>query len=169
MTLKPLSSVTPSPGDTITASFAAGCFWNVEATFAPLPGVKKTTVGYTGGHSPAPTYQQICAGNTGHAETLQLEFDPAQISYMTLLDTFWASHDPTTLNRQGLDRGEQYRSIIFYHDAQQQRLAEASRVATQKTLKKLIVTAIVPATIFYPAENYHQRYFEKNTISCHKP
>ena len=146
------------------ASFAAGCFWGVEATFAALKGVIRTTVGYAGGHLANPSYQAVCTGTTGHAETLQLTFDPKQICYQTLLHTFWECHDPTTPDRQGPDVGSQYRSVIFYHNPTQQRLAEASKVMAQTRISKPIVTAIIPMRVFYPAENDHQQYFKKHAI-----
>ncbi len=151
------------------ANFAAGCFWGVEAAFANLSGVNKTTVGYQNGHTTNPTYQEVCTDKTGHAEAIQIEFDPEQISYNELLETFWAIHDPTTLNQQGPDEGRQYRSAIFYHDAAQKQAAEKSRTIAQKDWQQPIVTEITEASIFYPAEEYHQRYFERNAISCHIP
>jgi peptide-methionine (S)-S-oxide reductase len=144
------------------ATFAAGCFWGVEASFREIEGVVYTTVGYTGGGTPDPSYEQVCSGATGHAESVDVWFDPAIVSYDDLLGTFWSSHDPTTCNRQGWDFGSQYRSAIFFHDAEQERLATASRDAHQATLSKPIVTEIVPASAFYDAEEYHQRYFEKH-------
>ena len=146
-----------------TASFAAGCFWGVEATFRELKGVVETTVGYMGGHSKNPTYNDVCTGQTGHAETLQLKYDPALISYEKLLEVFWNKHDPTTKNRQGPDIGEQYRSIIFYHNEEQKKLAEESkkRLDSSGKYRNPVVTEIIPAETFYPAEDYHQRYLEK--------
>lgn len=145
------------------AIFAAGCFWGVEADFRALPGVVRTTVGYTGGTVPHPTYAQVCAGCTGHAEAVRVEFDPAKISYAQLLDAFWKGHDPTTLNRQGPDRGTQYRSAIFFLDAAQQTAAEQSKhkLETARAFPRPIVTEIVAAGPFYPAEEYHQQYLEK--------
>jgi len=150
-----------------TAIFAAGCFWGVEAAFRQLPGVVEVTSGYTGGHTVAPSYQDVCSGRTGHAEAVEVVFDPQQISYDALLDAFWKIHDPTTPNRQGPDVGTQYRSAIFTHGAEQQRLAEASRAREQLNQSKPIVTEIAPAGDFYPAEDYHQRYFERNGVACH--
>lgn len=150
-----------------TAVFAAGCFWGVEAAFRQLPGVLEVTSGYTGGHTVAPSYQDVCSGRTGHAEAVEVIYDPQQISYDALLDAFWKIHDPTTPNRQGPDVGTQYRSAIFTHGAEQQRLAEASREREQANQSKPIVTEIAPAGDFYPAEDYHQRYFERNGVACH--
>ena len=150
------------------AIFAAGCFWGVEAAFREVPGVTATTVGYTGGTVENPSYRVVCTGHTGHAEAVQVEFDPAKVSYEQLLDVFWASHDPTTLNRQGWDIGSQYRSAIFFNDAAQQAAATASLQARQGQRRKPIVTEITPASAFYPAENYHQQYLEKRgQASCH--
>jgi peptide-methionine (S)-S-oxide reductase len=144
------------------ATFAAGCFWGVEASFREIEGVLKTTVGYTGGTVANPSYEQVCSDTTGHAEAVEVWFDPSKVSYGDLLHTFWAVHDPTTRNRQGWDFGSQYRSAIFTHDAEQEREAIAARDARQENLTKEIVTQIVPATQFYDAEDYHQRYFEKH-------
>ena len=152
------------------ATFAAGCFWGVEEAFREIPGVISTAVGYTGGTLKNPTYQDVCSGRTGHAEALEVEFDPARVSYLELLAMFWKSHDPTTLNRQGPDVGSQYRSAIFYHDAQQEKEARESKaiLEKEKIFKRPIVTEITPATEFYRAEDYHQRYFERRGIrSCH--
>ena len=145
------------------ASFAAGCFWGVEAAFREFNGIISTTVGYMGGHTENPNYGDVCKGNTGHAETLQITYDPAKISYDQLLETFWNNHDPTTINRQGPDVGEQYRSIIFYHNTEQKELAEKSKEKLDSSgrFKNPIVTEIIPATTFYPAEDYHQQYLEK--------
>jgi peptide-methionine (S)-S-oxide reductase len=151
-----------------TAVFAAGCFWGVEAAFREIPGVTATTVGYTGGTTESPSYRQVCSGRTGHAEAVQVEFDPATVSYEQLLDVFWANHDPTTLNRQGWDLGTQYRSAIFFTDAAQQAAATASLNVHQENRRKPIVTEITPASAFYPAEDYHQQYLEKRgQASCH--
>ena len=153
-----------------TATFAAGCFWGVEAAFRALDGVLETAAGYMGGHLDNPTYEQVCSDTTGHAETVQVLFDPDRISYEQLLDAFWNCHDPTTENRQGPDFGSQYRSAIFYHDESQKAAAIASKERLQHSgrLHRPIVTQIVPATTFYRAEEYHQRYFEKNGGgSCH--
>jgi peptide-methionine (S)-S-oxide reductase len=144
------------------ATFAAGCFWGVEAAFRELDGVLDVSVGYTGGTTPEPTYEQVCGGATGHAEAVEVSFDPAVVSYRQLLDTFWHVHNPTTLNRQGWDFGSQYRSAIFFHDPSQERLALATRMSEQESLVKPIVTEIVPAATFYRAEEYHQRYFERS-------
>ena len=144
------------------ATFAAGCFWGVEATFRAIPGVLQTAVGYTGGHVPSPTYRQVCGHRTGHAEAVEVWFDPAQVSYAQLLETFWGSHNPTTRHRQGLDFGSQYRSAIFYHGAAQEALAIESRDLEQKSRRRQIVTEITPASAFYRAEEYHQRYLEKH-------
>lgn len=148
---------------TEVATLGGGCFWCMEAVFERLPGVKSVTSGYAGGHTANPTYEQVCTGMTGHAEVTQIEFDPARISYNQLLDVFWQAHDPTTLNRQGADEGTQYRSIILYHDAAQKLAAEKSRAEAQKHFKHPIVTEIVPFTEFYPAENYHQAFYDNNT------
>ncbi len=144
-----------------TATFAAGCFWGVEAELRALPGVTRTTVGYSGGSVDRPTYKQVCRGRTGHAEAVRVEYDPTAISYEDLLETFWANHNPTTRNRQGWDVGSQYRSAIFFNDEQQQQAALTSREAHQSALKRKIVTEIIPAQRFWPAEDYHQQYLEK--------
>ena len=145
------------------ATFAAGCFWGVEADFRDVEGVVKTTVGYTGGHFAKPTYEDVCSDSTGHAEAVLVEFDPNTVTYEELLAVFWNLHDPTTLNRQGPDRGSQYRSAIFYHDDAQKAAALASRDALEKSgkYKRPIVTEIAPADTFWPAEDYHQQYLEK--------
>ena len=149
------------------ATFAAGCFWGVEATFRAIPGVLRTAVGYTGGHVPNPSYRQVCGHRTGHAEAVEVWFDPAQVSYAQLLETFWRSHNPTTRHRQGLDFGSQYRSAIFYHGAAQEALAIESRDLEQESRRRQIVTEITPASAFYRAEEYHQRYLEKHgNASC---
>jgi peptide-methionine (S)-S-oxide reductase len=144
------------------ATFAAGCFWGVEASFREIEGVVATKVGYTGGTTDDPTYQQVCSDRTGHAEAVDVWFDPAIVSYDQLLSVFWTIHDPTTRNRQGWDLGSQYRSAVFFHDADQESVAIASRDARQVSLSRPIVTQIVPAPRFYDAEEYHQRYFEKH-------
>ncbi len=152
------------------ATFAAGCFWGIEAAFQKTPGVLQTAVGYMGGHTADPTYEQVCTDRTGHAEVVQVEFDPQQVRYEQLLDVFWKIHDPTQLNRQGPDHGTQYRSAIFYHSPEQQAAAEASRqtLAESGKWKQPIVTLIVPAEAFYRAEEYHQQYLEKRgQSSCH--
>ena len=144
------------------ATFAAGCFWGVEASFREIEGVLKTTVGYTGGTVVAPSYEQVCSDSTGHAEAVEVWFDPSKVTYGDLLHTFWEVHDPTSRNRQGWDFGSQYRSAVFFGDAEQERQAIASRDERQANLSKEIVTQIVPAPDFYDAEDYHQRYFEKH-------
>ncbi len=152
------------------ATFGAGCFWGVEATFRRLPGVSNTAVGYCGGHTAQPTYEQICTDRTGHAEVVRVEFDPAKISYEQLLEVFFGNHDPTTLNRQGPDWGSQYRSAVFYHSDAQRTAAEAAKVELDSSgkFRRPIVTAIQPAPEFYPAEDYHQQYLEKRgRTSCH--
>jgi peptide-methionine (S)-S-oxide reductase len=152
------------------ATFAAGCFWGVEDAFRQVPGVLSTTVGYIGGTTKNPTYQEVCRGRTGHAEAVEVDYDPAKVSYLELLATFWKSHDPTTMNRQGPDVGTQYRSGIFYHDAQQEEQARASKAVLEKdhVFKRPIVTEITAAPEFYRAEEYHQQYFEKQGIkACH--
>ena len=146
------------------ATFGAGCFWCVEAVFQNLSGVSKVVSGYTGGKNPDPTYQEVCSGYTGHAEVAQITYDPAVISFAELLEVFWGTHDPTTLNAQGGDRGTQYRSAIFYHDDEQRRLAEEfkQKLNDEHAFPQPIVTEIVPLGAFYPAENYHQNYFNQN-------
>ena len=149
------------------ATFAAGCFWGVEAESRQIPGVIATTVGYTGGRGERPTYEQVCSHTTGHAEAVLVEFDPAQVSYEELLDAFWRLHDPTQLNRQGPDVGDQYRSAIYFHSPEQEAAAKASREAAQERVSKPIVTEITEAPEFWAAEDYHQRYLEKRGMaSC---
>ena len=145
------------------AIFGAGCFWGVEETFRNLKGVISTVVGYAGGTKNKPTYEDVCTDKTGHAEVVEVEFDPGQITYNELLDVFWSNHNPTTLNRQGPDVGTQYRSVIFYHSPQQKSVAEASKEKLAKSGKfnGPIVTQIEPAPKFWRAEEYHQRYLEK--------
>lgn len=145
------------------ATFAAGCFWGVEANFRRVKGVIATAVGYTGGNFEDPTYEDVCTGRTGHAEAVDILFDPAVVGYAQLLEVFWNIHDPTTANRQGPDIGTQYRSAIFYHDQEQKNTAIASKERAQNSgkFKRPIVTEIVPASAFYRAEEYHQQYFEK--------
>ena len=145
------------------ATFGAGCFWGVEAAFRKVKGVISTSVGYMGGHWPDPCYLDVCARITGHAEVVQIEYDPTVISYEQLLETFWKIHDPTSLNRQGPDRGEQYRSVIFYHSQQQEKIARHYKFNLQNSGKydKNIVTEIKAASDYYLAEDYHQQYFEK--------
>jgi peptide-methionine (S)-S-oxide reductase len=150
------------------ATFAAGCFWGVEAAFRQLPGVLDVVSGYIGGNTENPTYRQVCGHTTGHAEAVQVTFDPQRVGYQQLLDLFWQIHDPTQLNRQGPDVGDQYRSAIFTYSDEQQREAEASRDREQANHRRPIVTEILPAPKFWPAEEYHQRYFEKNGgAACH--
>jgi peptide-methionine (S)-S-oxide reductase len=152
------------------ATFAAGCFWGVEEAFRQVKGVTGTTVGYIGGTTKNPTYKDVCTDRTGHAEAVEVEFDPQQVSYQQLLDLFWQTHDPTTWNRQGPDVGTQYRSAIFFHDAEQEAAARASKAALEKSgrFKRPIVTEIQPAPEFYRAEDYHQQYLEKRGAkSCH--
>ena len=150
--------------ETEVATFGAGCFWGVEAAFREIPGVLEVTSGYSGGSVPNPSYEQVCTDRTGHAEVVEVRFDPAKIGYERLLDAFWEMHDPTQTNRQGPDVGRQYRSVIFFHSLQQKAAAEASkaRLAASGRYKKPIATAIEAAAPFYPAEAYHQRYFEKH-------
>ena len=144
------------------ATFGAGCFWCVEAVFEQLDGVHAVESGYMGGEVEDPTYREICSGTTGHAEITQIHYDPEIVSYETLLDWLWRSHDPTTLNRQGADIGTQYRSAIFYHNEAQRKAAEASKVTAQKNFTSPIVTEITAATTYYPAEDYHQDYYRLN-------
>jgi len=153
------------------AVFAAGCFWGVEAAFRHVDGVVATQVGYIGGSTESPTYKQVCTDSTGHAEAVEVTYDPSKVSYPELLDAFWSCHDPTTLNRQGPDFGSQYRSAIFAADDEQEKVAKESlkEVEESGVFKKKIVTQIVRAPTFYPAENYHQQYFEKQGMgeNCH--
>jgi peptide-methionine (S)-S-oxide reductase len=153
------------------ATFAAGCFWGVEAAFAAIPGVTATAVGYEGGKLDRPTYQDVCTDQTGHAEAVELDFDPERVSFSQLLDAFFALHDPTTLNRQGPDWGTQYRSAVFYHSPAQQEQARAKiaeLTAAGRFAPRKIVTQVVPAETFWRAEEYHQRYLEKRGLaSCH--
>ena len=153
--------------ETEKATFAAGCFWGVEAAFRQVEGVKSTAVGYIGGTLENPTYRDVCTDRTGHAEAVEVTYDPSKVSYDDLLNVFWQLHDPTTLNRQGPDVGTQYRSAIFFHNAEQEAAAKASKGALQKsgTYKKPIVTEIVPASEFWPAEEYHQQYLEKRGLA----
>ncbi len=151
------------------ATFAAGCFWGVEQAFKHVPGVVATAVGYTGGTTENPTYADVCTETTGHAEAVRVVYDPSQVSYAELLDAFWSCHDPTTKDRQGPDVGDQYRSAIFTHDAEQTKLAAESlkEVDGQKAFRNKIVTEITPAGAFYPAEVYHQDYGTKQGVACH--
>jgi len=144
------------------ATFGGGCFWCIEAVFERLGGVLSVVSGYTGGHVAHPTYEQVCSGETGHAEVARITFDPAVVSYEDLLGLFWKAHDPTTLNRQGADVGEQYRSVIFYHDEKQRTAAEESRRRAAAQFSAPIVTKIEPLREFYEAEDYHQDYFRNN-------
>lgn len=148
------------------ATFAAGCFWGVEERFLQSGLAVATRVGYIGGHTSHPTYHQVCTGNTGHAEAVQVSYDPDRTSYQALLNLFWKSHDPTQLNKQGPDIGEQYRSVIFYHDSQQRQEAEQSKEQESRRYKRPIVTQIIPADEFYPAEEYHQKYLQKTGQHC---
>jgi peptide-methionine (S)-S-oxide reductase len=152
----------PASSSVQRITFGGGCFWCLEAVFQRLNGVKTVASGYSGGEIPNPTYKQVCTGETGHAEVVQLEFDPKQISYDKLLEVFWAAHDPTTLNRQGGDSGTQYRSVIFYENDAEREAAEKSKSQAQAEFKDPIVTQIVPLKAFYKAEDYHQNYFNQN-------
>ena len=149
------------------ATFAAGCFWGVEARFRQVKGVKATSVGYMGGSLPNPTYEDVCTDKTGHAEVVEIIYDPSQVSYDELLEVFWQCHDPTTLNRQGPDIGTQYRSAIFFHSAEQETAAKAAKEKLEKSgiYQQPIVTRITPATQFYRAEEYHQQYLEKHGLN----
>ncbi len=146
------------------ATFGAGCFWHVEDLFRKTKGVKSTKVGYIGGNLANPTYEEVCSDQTGHAEAVEIEYDPNEISYEELLNVFWNNHDPTTLNRQGPDVGKQYRSAIFFHDESQKEMAQKSKEGLDSSGKfsKPIVTEIVPSPTFYKAEEYHQKYFQKH-------
>ncbi len=150
--------------DTQTATFAAGCFWGVEADFRDIPGVLDAEAGYIGGATENPTYRQVCTDTTGHAEAVRVTFDADTVSYDTLLDAFWSLHDPTQLNRQGPDLGTQYRSAVFYTDDAQREAAEASKARAQARFARPIVTQVVPTQAFYRAEDYHQRYLEKQGL-----
>jgi peptide-methionine (S)-S-oxide reductase len=152
------------------AIFAAGCFWGVEAAFRQVEGVHEVISGYSGGHTEHPSYREVCSDRTGHAEVVQVEFDPAKVSYDRLLDVFWQIHDPTQVNRQGPDVGTQYRSAIFYLTPEQETSAKESRERAQEGLERPIATEITQASTFWPAEEYHQRYFEKHGfVGCHIP
>lgn len=159
---EPAKVMTTETNKTERATLGGGCFWCVEATLELLPGVKNVVSGYAGGHKENPTYEEVITKTTGHAEVVQVKFDPAVISYEKLLEAFWEVHDPTTLNRQGNDVGPQYRSIILYHNDAQKLAAERSKAAEQKKLSRPIVTEIVPLKKFYEAEAYHQDYFRRN-------
>jgi peptide-methionine (S)-S-oxide reductase len=155
-----------------TATFGAGCFWGVEAAFRNVEGVTATAVGYEGGHADRPTYEQVCSHTTGHAEVVQVEFDPQKVGYEQLLDVFWQEHDPTQLDRQGPDVGDQYRSVIFFHDEDQEKAARASLEAEERSgrHRRPIVTQVVPAETFWPAEDHHQQYLEKRGLAtCRIP
>lgn len=154
-------------GIELKATFAAGCFWHVEDLLSKTKGVKSTAAGYIGGKLSNPTYEQVCTDNTGHAEAVQVEFNPDEISFEKLLDVFWNNHNPTTLNRQGPDVGVQYRSAIFYHDEEQKEIAQKSLQLLDKSgrYRDPIVTEIIPAPTFYNAEEYHQKYFKKQGFS----
>ena len=147
------------------AIFGAGCFWGVEAAFRKIEGVVEATSGYSGGRTEEPSYGEVCSGTTGHAEVVEVEYDPEKVSYGELLEVFWKEHDPTQVNRQGLDMGTQYRSVIFYTTPEQEACAAASREKVQGRYRKPIATEIAPASEFYRAEEYHQRYFEKNRLA----
>lgn len=152
------------------ATFGAGCFWGVEVAFRQVPGVKDALVGYLGGTLANPTYKDVCTSKTGHAEVVQVRYDPSEVNYDRLLDVFWENHNPTTLNRQGPDVGAQYRSAVFYYTPEQKRAAEESksRLEASGKLRRPVVTEITAASTFYPAEDYHQRYLEKRGLaSCH--
>ncbi len=171
MTTNPIQSENAPPGKVKQAMFGAGCFWGIEVAFRRLEGVVDAPVGYSGGHTENPTYQDVCTGETGHAEVVLVEYDPARISYGQLLDAFWQMHDPTTLNQQGPDIGTQYRSAIFYFDEEQKAAAEASRDRLQSSRpyrNRQVVTEITKAGPFWRAEEYHQRYLEKRGVEiCH--
>jgi peptide-methionine (S)-S-oxide reductase len=147
------------------ATFGAGCFWGVEVAFRNVPGVTDTAVGYMGGTVANPTYEQVCTDRTGHAEVVQVEYDPTEVSYEELLETFWAEHDPTQMNRQGPDVGSQYRSVVFFHTPEQQEQALASKARVQAQNGEAVVTEIVPASDFWRAEEYHQQYLVKRGVA----
>ena len=149
------------------ATFAAGCFWGVQAAFDKIKGVVKTTVGYTGGHFNNPSYEDVCSDKTGHAEAILVEYNPKIVSYDKLLEIFWKIHDPTQVNRQGPDVGEQYRSAIFYYDDKQKLTAKKSLEKESKRYNKKIATEITKASKFYPAEGYHQKYYLRHPVVCH--
>lgn len=173
---KPQPSTQPttqrSDMNTLKATFGAGCFWGVEATFRKAPGVVDVAVGYSGGHKERPSYKEVCTDRTGHAEVVEVTYDPERISYDRLLKIFFAMHDPTQVNRQGPDVGSQYRSVVFYHSGEQKAAAEAMKAALGKSgkFRRPIATHIEPAQTFWRAEDYHQRYLEKNGLdNCHLP
>ena len=152
------------------ATFAAGCFWGIEVEFGKIPGVLETAVGYSNGHTENPTYKEVCTDETGHAEVVQVTYDPDKVSYEKLLDAFWQMHDPTQMNRQGPDFGSQYRTAIFFHTPEQEAIAKKSRAGLEASgkFKRPVVTEISPAGTFYPAEEYHQKYLQKRgAASCH--
>jgi peptide-methionine (S)-S-oxide reductase len=151
------------------ATFGAGCFWGVEAAFRQIDGVTKTEVGYEGGALDQPTYEDVCSHTTGHAEVVEVTYDPERVSYDELLEVFWRNHDPTQLNRQGWDIGDQYRSVIFFHDDEQREIAERSKAEEQTRHRKSVVTQVEPAQTFYAAEDYHQQYLEKRGRSTCTP
>ncbi len=153
-------------GNIEKATFAAGCFWGVESAFCQVEGVISTTVGYSGGNTKNPTYEEVCTDKTGHAESVLIEFNPELITYEKLLELFWSIHDPTTLNRQGPDIGSQYRSIVFYHSEEQKNMAIyiKDKLEKSKRFSRKIVTEIIPSTVFYKAEEYHQKYFQKHGL-----
>lgn len=159
-----MNETNPAPASREFATFGGGCFWCVEAVFEKLPGVLSVTSGYQGGKTAKPTYEQVCRGDTGHAEVVRVEFDPSVIRYGELLDVFWKAHDPTQLNRQGADVGTQYRSVIFFHSEEQRKAAEASKAALDASgaYSRPVVTQIAPAEDFYAAEAYHQDFFRRN-------
>jgi peptide-methionine (S)-S-oxide reductase len=163
------AEATPAPHPTAMATFAGGCFWCMEPPFEKLDGVISVTVGYTGGHTKNPTYEEVSGGGTGHAESVRIVYDPLKIDYARLLDVFWHNIDPTTPDAEFCDHGHQYRSAIFFHDESQRRLAEESkrRVEASGRLPGPVVTEVVPATEFYPAEEYHQGYYKKNPVRYH--
>ena len=169
---EPKGTAVPGAGQperTEVATFGAGCFWKPEAEYREVPGVVDTAVGYEGGHVDNPTYEQVCTGKTGHAEVVRVTYDPERISYDDLLQVFWAKHDPTQLNRQGWDVGDQYRSAIFTHDAEQEEVAARSKAQEQTRHRKPVVTQIEPSSTFYVAEDYHQQYLEKRGRSSCTP
>jgi peptide-methionine (S)-S-oxide reductase len=165
MTNEQITQESPQARPSEKATFAAGCFWGVEAAFRNTPGVLATEVGYTGGSRDEPSYEEVCTGRTGHAEAVEVEFDPARVTYDQLLDVFWHEHDPTQLDRQGPDVGTQYRSAVFFHSPEQEAAAEASRDRVQSRSRRPVVTEVTPASEFWPAEEYHQRYLEKRGLA----